>query len=127
MNRSDLVRALNQKGYYKVQAEMVVNDVFEIITDSLSSGEQVMIKNFGIFSVHYRSGRRMHNVNTGQSINIPGHGFVTFRPAEALKESVKPVTQKKIDTAKMKAETNEIEPPKELAWEKKSKKKPLGG
>ena len=49
MVKADIVSALCEKGYYKNQANDVVDEVLQIIRDALVRGEQVQLRGFGTF------------------------------------------------------------------------------
>jgi len=73
----------------KVQAEKVVDIVFEGIANSLKKGEDVSIAGFGIFSAKMRAARTARNPRTGESINVPAMRVPKFRASKSLKDSVK--------------------------------------
>ena len=54
MVKADIVSALCEKGYYKNQANDVVDEVLQIIRDALVRGEQVQLRGFGTFEVKTR-------------------------------------------------------------------------
>ena len=56
MVKADIVSALCEKGYYKNQANDVVDEVLQIIRDALVRGEQVQLRGFGTFEVKTRNG-----------------------------------------------------------------------
>ena len=90
MNKADLAgevqKVLNGT---KVQAEEVVNVVFDSVVKSLKKGEEVSIAGIGIFSVKTRAARQARNPRTGESISVPSMKVPKFRAAKALKEAVK--------------------------------------
>ncbi len=90
MNKADLAgevqKVLNGT---KVQAEEVVNVVFDSIVKSLKKGDEVSIAGIGIFSVKTRAARQARNPRTGESISVPSMKVPKFRAAKALKEAVK--------------------------------------
>ena len=65
MVKADIVSALCEKGYYKNQANDVVDEVLQIIRDALVRGEQVQLRGFGTFEVKTRKGRNSKNISTG--------------------------------------------------------------
>ncbi|MFH0755277.1 MAG: HU family DNA-binding protein [bacterium] len=76
-------------GGTKVQAESVVDAVFDTIVNNLKKGEEVSIAGIGIFSVKLRAARQARNPKTGESISVPAMKVPKFRAAKALKEAVK--------------------------------------
>ena len=76
----------------KAQATQAVDAVFDAIRDSLKSGGEVRISNFGIFGVAERKGGTGRNPRTGESITIKASKTPRFRPGKALKDAINAVT-----------------------------------
>lgn len=90
MNKQGLAEWVHGKlGGTKVQAEEVVDGVFDTITASLKKGEEVSVAGFGIFSVKDRAARMARNPKTGEQVKVAATKVPKFRAAKALKESVK--------------------------------------
>lgn len=90
MNKASLVEKIHEVlGGTKVQAEQVVDTVFESVIDSLKAGEEVSIAGFGIFSAKERAARTARNPRTGEAIKVPAMRVPKFRAAKALKDAVK--------------------------------------
>jgi DNA-binding protein HU-beta len=90
MNKAALVDKVQEVlGGTKVEAEKVVDTVFDSITKSLKSGEEVSVAGFGIFEAKTRAARTARNPRTGESIKVPAMKTPKFRAAKALKEAVK--------------------------------------
>lgn len=90
MNKAALVDKVQEVlGGTKVEAERVVDTVFDSITKSLKSGNEVSIAGFGIFEAKTRAARTARNPRTGESIKVPAMKTPKFRAAKALKEAVK--------------------------------------
>jgi nucleoid DNA-binding protein len=52
VNKNDLVQKLAERtGLSKMDAQKAVDGVFEVITDSLKSGDEVRVTGFGVFVV----------------------------------------------------------------------------
>ena len=73
----------------KKQATEIVDAVFDIITKSLSRGEEVAITGFGTFKVVKRAARMGVNPKTGEKIQIAASIKPKFRAGKVLKEAVK--------------------------------------
>ena len=73
----------------KVQAEQIVDKVFDSIVASLKKGEEVSVAGLGIFSVKQRAARDARNPRTGETVKVPAMKVPKFRAAKALKEAVK--------------------------------------
>lgn len=89
MVKADIVSALCEKGYYKNQANDVVDEVFQIIRDALVRGEQVQIRGFGIFEVKTRKGRNSKDISTGKMRVSNDRKIPTFRASNSLKEDIR--------------------------------------
>jgi DNA-binding protein HU-beta len=73
----------------KVQAEKVVDTIFDSITSSLKEGEEVSVAGFGIFSAKMRAARTARNPRTGEPIDVPAMRVPKFRASKSLKDIVK--------------------------------------
>jgi len=89
MIKSDITSFLCEKGYYKHQAEDVVNEVFKIIHDAMVRGEKVQIRGFGTFEVKTRKGRNSKNVATGEMRVCSDSKIPVFRASNNLREDVR--------------------------------------
>ena len=90
MNKANLVEKVHELlGGTKVQAEEVVDKVFDSITASLKGGVDVSIAGFGIFKVKSRAAREARNPRTGAMVQVPATKVAKFQPSKALKETVR--------------------------------------
>lgn len=90
MNKAALVEKVHGIiGSTKVQAENVVDSIFDTITDSLKKGDEVSVAGFGIFSAKQRAARSARNPRTGQMVQVSAMRVPKFRAAKALKDAVK--------------------------------------
>jgi integration host factor subunit beta len=74
-------------------AEIVVNLVFDSMTDTLAHGRRIEIRGFGSFVVRRRPAREGRNPKTGAPVQLPVRWVPFFKPGKALKLRVsgKPV------------------------------------
>ena len=90
MNKASIVEAVHGVlGGTKVQAEQVVDKVFDSIVESLKKGDEVSVAGLGIFSVKARAARQARNPRTGETLQVPAMNVPKFRAAKALKEAVR--------------------------------------
>ena len=90
MNKTELVAALAEKTQLpKKNAELALNAVVEVITESLSKGDKVQIVGFGSFEVKVRAERLGRNPKTKEEIHIPASKTPVFKAGKALKDAVK--------------------------------------
>jgi DNA-binding protein HU-beta len=89
MNKASLVEMVHEKlGGTKVQAEEIVNGMFDAIVASMKAGNDVSIAGFGIFSVKRQAARTARNPRTGESVQVPAKNAPKFKAAKALKDAV---------------------------------------
>ena len=89
-NKQDLIAKVAETAELsKKQAALVVNTIFETISESLSNGEKVQIIGFGSFDVRERAERKGRNPQTGAELVIPASKVPGFKAGKALKEVVK--------------------------------------
>lgn len=71
-------------GKQKELCENFVSELFVIVNEELSKGENVRIKGFGTFKLVEVEPRKSVNVVTGEDYEIPGHTKVVFVMAKEL-------------------------------------------
>ena len=88
-NKNDLIGMVADKaGLTKAQAGDAVDAVFDAITSSLKSGEEVRLVGFGTFAVSQRKASIGRNPATGAEINIPASNQAKFKPGKGLKDAI---------------------------------------
>lgn len=81
-NKNDLIGVVADKaGLTKAQAGEAVDAVFEAITSSLKSGDEVRSVVLGTFAVSQRKATVGRNPATGAEINIPARTRRSSSPA----------------------------------------------
>ena len=87
-----LTKALMAEAVYretdnaKAQSAKLVDSLFEVIKQTLESGEDVLISGFGKFSVRAKLERRGRNPHTGEPLMLSARKVVTFKCAGGLKD-----------------------------------------
>ena len=66
----------------------MVDEVFEIIQDTLINGEEVKIANFGNFEVRQKKSRKGRNPQTGEALEISARKVLSFKPSVMLKREL---------------------------------------
>ncbi len=90
MTKKDIIMKISEEtGFKQVDVKEVVQRTFDIITESLASGDKVELRNFGIFKTKVRKGRVGRNPRTGASVNIPDKKVVNFKAGMRMKTDVK--------------------------------------
>ncbi|KUM25199.1 DNA-binding protein [Mesorhizobium loti] len=75
-------------GLTKVQAKMIVESVFEQITQAAKNGAETNVPGFGRFKVKETPEREGRNPATGATIKIAAAKKLTFTPAKAVKDAL---------------------------------------
>ncbi|MFH1608546.1 MAG: HU family DNA-binding protein [Patescibacteria group bacterium] len=89
MNKQGIVEYVHGKlGGTKVQAEEIVDGIFDTIISTMKKGEEVSVAGFGIFSIKARAARMARNPKTGEQVKVAAKKVPKFRPAKGLKDSV---------------------------------------
>ncbi len=89
MNKNDLVAAVaDDAGLSKADAAKAVDSVFDQITGSLKSGEEVRLVGFGTFTVTRRAASTGRNPRTGEAIQIKASNQPKFKAGKGLKDAV---------------------------------------
>ena len=87
--RADLTNAVYRSvGLSRSDCARMVEDVLEIMSDAIISGDDVKISGFGIFEVRDKRERIGRNPKTGVSAKITARRVLTFRPSIVLKKKV---------------------------------------
>ncbi len=69
-------------------AEVMVNEVFEGLADSLRRGERIEIRGFGSFVVRHRQARTGRNPRTGRRVDVEAKRVPFFKAGKELRERV---------------------------------------
>lgn len=89
MTKSELIEAIAARGdLTKARAEMVVNCVFDAMTEALQKGEGIEIRGFGSFTVRPYKPYDGRNPRTGQPVPVPAKRLPFFKVGKELKERV---------------------------------------
>lgn len=90
MNKQSIIEKVHGVlGGTKADAERAVDAIIDAITEGLKKGDEVSIAGLGIFSTKMRPARQGRNPRTGETIKIAAMRVPKFRPAKALKDTVK--------------------------------------
>lgn len=90
MTKSGLIEAVAAQLPHLAQRdlEVVVNTLFDSMTEALAVGDRIEIRGFGSFSVRHRKARQGRNPKTGQVINVPAKRVPFFTVGHELRERV---------------------------------------
>ena len=74
--------------YSRRDAEVIVNAVFDSMTDALRQGERIEIRGFGSFVVKSRRAREGRNPKTGEIVAVAAKRVPFFKVGKELKQRV---------------------------------------
>src|SRR6187401_306528 len=90
MTKRDLVmRISNETGLVQQDVLKVVQKTLDYISDAVTSGKKVELRNFGVFEVKIRKARIGRNPNAPETdVPIPARAVVKFKPGKEMREAV---------------------------------------
>jgi len=89
MTKADIVEIIHEKiGFGTKESTEIVEQVFEIIQETLESGEKVKIPGFGNFNIHSKRPRKGRNPKTGEELVISERTVVIFKPSRLLRKAL---------------------------------------
>lgn len=90
MTKKDIVLKIAEETDIKqVDVKKVVQKTLDHIVNSLSTGETVELRNFGVFKVKTRKARIGRNPKTGTKVPIPERKVVAFKIGMIMKKKVR--------------------------------------
>mgnify|MGYP003561763188 FL=1 len=99
MNKTELIEAIATRSKTtKAQTTAMLNELLEVIQQTIASGNDVQLVGFGTFSVTERAGREGRNPATGVTMKKKKKKVVKFKPGKALSDAAAAV--KKTNAAK---------------------------
>lgn len=90
MTKSELVERIVERNSMltRKESEMIINIVFDSMTEALQSGDKVEIRGFGSFTVRERGAREARNPKSGEVVDIPAKKVPFFKTGKELRERV---------------------------------------
>ncbi|MBV4500603.1 HU family DNA-binding protein [Pseudomonas shirazensis] len=89
MNKNELVNDIAQRAAISKKDAGDFLDAFtKVITETLESGQEIAIVNFGRFSLTPRAERMGRNPQTGEPMLIQSANKVVFKPGKGIKDAV---------------------------------------
>lgn len=90
MTKKELVSAMAEKTEQtKVKTAEMLDALIEVVSETLSNGEEVAIAGLGKFEVRERAAREGRNPQTGETITIAASKVPVFKASKTLKNTVK--------------------------------------
>src|ERR1041384_2382286 len=89
MTKADLIEEVSKlSSLTKKETELIVNTVFDNITDALAKGDKVELRGFGSFRIRHRNSRKGRNPKTGSAVDVPQKRGPFFKVGKRLRELV---------------------------------------
>ncbi len=73
----------------QTQIKLVIQATLDYIIDSLLKGQNIELRNFGVFKVRNRKGRMARNPRTGQKVQVSDRKVVVFKPGLVMKRKIR--------------------------------------
>ena len=87
--KKDIVKSIaDELGITQVAVKRAVQMTFDSIIDTLVVDGRIELRNFGVFEVKRRQGRKARNPRTGQEVFVPARNVVTFKPGKIMNDKV---------------------------------------
>jgi nucleoid DNA-binding protein len=109
MTKRDLVvRISSETGLVQQQVLEVVQKTLDYISQSLTRGEKVELRNFGVFEVKIRKARVGRNPNAPETdVPIPQRAVVKFKAGKEMREAVLKLTPEQVAQANLNVSPSE--------------------
>jgi integration host factor subunit alpha len=89
ITKAELVSIVCDKcSFSRQESFQFVEQVFQILKETLEKGEKVKISGFGNFVTREKRARRGRNPQTGEAVTISGRRVLTFKPSVMLRKAV---------------------------------------
>ena len=87
MTKRDLIEEVAERypRFSRREAEVMVNAVFDSMTDALVKGERIEIRGFGSFIIKYRPAREGRNPRTGTVVSVAAKRVPLFKVGKELR------------------------------------------
>ena len=89
VTKADMVKIICDKmGWALKESTEIVEQVFDIMKETLESGEKIKISGFGNFNVRTKRPRKGRNPKSGEEMVISGRKVVTFKPSLVMRKAL---------------------------------------
>ncbi|MBI4972612.1 MAG: integration host factor subunit beta [Candidatus Omnitrophica bacterium] len=90
MTKKDIVLKVSDDANLKqIDVKQVVQKTFDCIVEALARGENIELRNFGVFKIKQRKSRTGRNPRTGQVVPVPPRKVVVFKPGLEMKQRIR--------------------------------------
>ena len=90
MTRSELIEKLSSQFQHLLlkDAELIVKNILDSMSDTLNNGKRIEIRGFGSFSLNKRPARIGRNPKTGEKVHISEKLVPHFKAGKELRSRV---------------------------------------
>jgi nucleoid DNA-binding protein len=89
MTKKDIVRSIAEKiDLTQLRTKEIVQKTFDAIIETLVAEGRIELRNFGVFEVKKRAGRKARNPRTGESVTVAEKYVVVFKPGKVMENTV---------------------------------------
>ena len=89
MNKTNLIKQVSERNKIQLNvAKVIVDTIFNGMSESLEKGERIEIRGFGTFVARHYRAYKGRNPKTGESVDIPPKKLPYFKVGKELKELV---------------------------------------
>jgi integration host factor subunit alpha len=89
VTKVDIVEIIcNKTTFTRQKSAEIVDQLFEILKETLEKGEKIKISGFGNFVIREKPPRRRRNPQTGTAIIISARRVLTFKPSPVLRKGL---------------------------------------
>lgn len=90
MTKADIVAEIaNRTGMNKADIRLIIEELMQLIKESLISGFSVELRGFGSFFRKKRASKKARNISAGTTIDIPEHEVPAYKPSKDFVNSIK--------------------------------------
>ena len=83
-----VTRLQTEIGMTKPESRQIVERLFEIMKDTLTDGEDLLISGFGTFLVRQKNARRGRNPQTKEALMLRARQVLVFKTSRVLREKI---------------------------------------
>lgn len=89
MTKTELISAVAERSNVtKKEAQEVVNNLFDVLSENLVKGESTVILGFGTLAVQEKPERQGINPRTREKITIPARKTIKFKASKSLVDKI---------------------------------------
>ena len=95
MTKRAIAQTVSEKiNITQLEAKRVVQNVLDVIKDTLVAESRIELRNFGVLEVRERAARKARNPRTGDTVPVEKKRVVVFKTGKALEVAVLEKTKK---------------------------------